>query len=392
MATEAALAVAAEYKERQERVRAATTRRILAVYAALEAARAVPSWRAGIGDAIFALISAAQEQAAVEAESYIRRAAAAQGITIEGPRVNPRRFAAIASDNRPLDTLLVSAPLKVAQGVRAGKTPAQAKHAGEMSIRRIIETQVPDAARAANSVVIATARSTQQPGLRAGRGSPDARARAERIRRALDTTTLSPEREADIERRLKARAAQDAAKAARELQDEPIVPTGNPKGVSLGYVRMLTPPSCDRCVILAGRWYRWNKGFERHPMCDCVHIPAAESKAQDITVDPMEYFDSLSEADQNKYFGKANSLAIREGADITQVVNQNRTKGSMFTADDGRRYTNEGLTRRSLPQHARKQRGLDPMVLRPTVWQIYRDSAGNREAATQALRDFGYIL
>lgn len=122
MATEAALAVAAEYKERQERVRAATTRRILAVYAALEAARAVPSWRAGIGDAIFALISAAQEQAAVEAESYIRRAAAAQGITIEGPRVNPRRFAAIASDNRPLDTLLVSAPLKVAQGIRAGRT------------------------------------------------------------------------------------------------------------------------------------------------------------------------------------------------------------------------------------------------------------------------------
>lgn len=707
MATEAALAVAAEYKERQERVRAATTRRILAVYAALEAARAVPSWRAGIGDAIFALISAAQEQAAVEAETYIRRAAAAQGITIEGPRVNPRRFAAIASDNRPLDTLLVSAPLKVAQGIRAGRTPAQAKHAGEMSIRRIIETQVPDAARAANSVVIATARSTQQPGLRAGRGNPDARARAERIRRALATTTLSPEREADIERRLKARAAQDAAKAARELQDEPIVPTGNPKGVSLGYVRMLTPPSsCDRCVILAGRWYRWNQGFERHPMCfpegtlvqapgieaasrrwyegelvtigtasgkqlsltanhpvltdrgwvpanllmpgdevfdganahsalgnipdhknvpvpiedifsslrmvgtlqnvpsatedfhgdgidsnvdivladrplglashfalaeigdqprfalggnfsadftgyggilkalfistdtsdsimcggslgnallgghlcganqsgfggvsdfnfvgneslsdystrdlvasgygefglpsqvlfddfrfgedvlatrwdappvpfsmetragyasrgkdlilrltgqiapdrvvskmsrewsghvysltssqgwmvadgivtsncDCVHIPAAESRAGDITVDPMEYFDSLSEADQNKYFGKANSRAIREGADITQVVNQNRTKGSMFTADDGRRYTNEGLTRRSLPQHARKQRGLDPMVLRPTVWQIYRDSAGNREAATQALRDFGYIL
>ena len=56
MSAEAALAVAAEYKERQERVRAATTRRVLAVYAALEATRAIPSWRAGIGDAIFALI------------------------------------------------------------------------------------------------------------------------------------------------------------------------------------------------------------------------------------------------------------------------------------------------------------------------------------------------
>ena len=41
-----------------------------------------------------------------------------------------------------------------------------------------------------------------------------------------------------------------------------------------GYVRQLNPPSCSRCAILAGRWYRWNKGFQRHPHCDCVHVPA----------------------------------------------------------------------------------------------------------------------
>lgn len=34
-----------------------------------------------------------------------------------------------------------------------------------------------------------------------------------------------------------------------------------------GYVRMLNPPSCKRCVPLAGRWYRWNDGFLRHPRC-----------------------------------------------------------------------------------------------------------------------------
>lgn len=33
----------------------------------------------------------------------------------------------------------------------------------------------------------------------------------------------------------------------------------------VGYVRMLNPPSCSRCAILAGRWYRWNAGFARHP-------------------------------------------------------------------------------------------------------------------------------
>ncbi len=35
----------------------------------------------------------------------------------------------------------------------------------------------------------------------------------------------------------------------------------------LGYVRVITPPSCSRCVILAGKWFRWNEGFERHPNC-----------------------------------------------------------------------------------------------------------------------------
>lgn len=33
----------------------------------------------------------------------------------------------------------------------------------------------------------------------------------------------------------------------------------------VGYVRHLTPPSCGRCVVLAGRWYRYNAGFARHP-------------------------------------------------------------------------------------------------------------------------------
>ena len=41
-----------------------------------------------------------------------------------------------------------------------------------------------------------------------------------------------------------------------------------------GYVRMLNAPSCSRCIILAGKFFRWNEGFLRHPRCDCKHIPA----------------------------------------------------------------------------------------------------------------------
>ena len=34
---------------------------------------------------------------------------------------------------------------------------------------------------------------------------------------------------------------------------------------NVGYVRMLNPPSCSRCSVMAGRFYRWNNGFLRHP-------------------------------------------------------------------------------------------------------------------------------
>lgn len=32
-----------------------------------------------------------------------------------------------------------------------------------------------------------------------------------------------------------------------------------------GYVRVVQPPACARCVILAGKEYGWNRGFQRHP-------------------------------------------------------------------------------------------------------------------------------
>jgi hypothetical protein len=88
-----------------------------------------------------------------------------------------------------------------------------------------------------------------------------------------------------------------------------------------GYVRMLNPPSCSRCVVLAGKWFRWNEGFLRHPRCDCRHIPAAENSAGDFQTDPYEYFKSLDAAQQEKTFGRIEARAIREGADIYRVVN-----------------------------------------------------------------------
>lgn len=143
-----------------------------------------------------------------------------------------------------------------------------------------------------------------------------------------------------------------------------------------GWVRMVTPPACSRCVVLAGRFYRTNTGFQRHPQCDCVHIPAVEH-LPDVTTDPKRYFDSLSTDEQDKTFTRAGAQAIRDGADISRVVNARR---GMYTAG-GRTFTREATTRRGVNRRVRL-----------TPEQIYIEAAGNRDEALRLLKLHGYIL
>lgn len=143
----------------------------------------------------------------------------------------------------------------------------------------------------------------------------------------------------------------------------------------VGYVRMLNLPSCSRCAVLAGRFYRYNAGFQRHPLCDCIHVPTSEDAAGDLRTDPRAYFDSLSEVDQNRVFSRAGAEAIRDGADLSQVVNARR---GMHPAD-GRLLTRESTTRAGVAQPGR-----------PMPEQIYRD-ATSREDAVTLLRRHGYI-
>jgi hypothetical protein len=142
-----------------------------------------------------------------------------------------------------------------------------------------------------------------------------------------------------------------------------------------GYVRMLTPPSCSRCAVLAGKHYRFNKGFQRHPLCDCVHIPTLEN-LPGLATDPQQYFESLPEAEQNRVFTKAGAQAIRDGSDISRVVNARR---GMYEAG-GRSFTTEATTKRGINRRVR---------LMPE--QIYREAAGNRDETLRLLRLHGYI-
>jgi hypothetical protein len=149
-----------------------------------------------------------------------------------------------------------------------------------------------------------------------------------------------------------------------------------------GYVRMLNPPSCSRCVVLAGKFYRWNEGFERHPQCDCRHIPTTENLAGDLTTDPMAYFESLTPAEQDDTFGVAGAQAIRDGADMGRVVNARRNGGvrkaqlfgkSAFTTSVG---TGRGGRR-------------GPRIMPETIYAIAGD---DRAEAIRLLRVHGFIF
>lgn len=164
------------------------------------------------------------------------------------------------------------------------------------------------------------------------------------------------------------------------------------------YVRMLNPPSCARCAVLAGRVYRWNDGFKRHPNCDCTHIPCHKSRlkaARDegLIGDPYEYFESLSEKEQNRIFTKYGAQAIRDGSDIYQVVNARRGLSNAgrnpFTPAHSmaRRYTTEGTVRGRFVSNGGTKGGV-----RLTPEGIYTLAGGDRDLALRMLRRNGYIL
>ena len=164
----------------------------------------------------------------------------------------------------------------------------------------------------------------------------------------------------------------------------------------VGYVRMLNPPSCSRCSVLAGRFYRNNEGFQRHPRCDCVHVPTTRTEAAEsegLVHDPYAYFESLSESAQDKTFGKAQAQAIRDGADLFQVVNARRGMSYAGVSSDGTRrgqkvvsdFTREGTTRRAL------WGGANPKGKRLTPDAIYAQGLP-REATLDLLAKHGYLL
>lgn len=165
----------------------------------------------------------------------------------------------------------------------------------------------------------------------------------------------------------------DVSRAAAQID------VGMREGV--GYTRVVHPSACDRCIILAGKFYRWNEGFLRHPNCRCEHQATTSKLSEGMFDDPYEVFESLSREEQDRRWGKANAEAIREGADIFQVTNAKRgmTKTRMFTTS--------GTTKRG---HAGSI--LKPGQRRLTPEAIRIQANGNRVKYRELLTEHGYLL
>lgn len=137
----------------------------------------------------------------------------------------------------------------------------------------------------------------------------------------------------------------------------------------VGYTRMVAPPCCQRCGVLAGKAFTWNTGFSRHPRCDCRHIPTREG-------DPAGFASDIG-PEHIRDLSKGQRQAIADGADLNQVVNAKRRRSGMTTS--------EGTTRRGLYGG---RAGAVPQRLTPEG--IYR-VASTRAEAVSLLQRFGYI-
>ena len=278
------------------------------------------SWNTTTGPRLFALLASAQRAAARSSVAYVPEVLAEQGIDIEAEGdIDIRPLVGVASDGRPLETLLYEPVIHTKQLIGQGADQATAKAGGLLSLERIIETQIADASRAAAGLGVA----------------------------------VRP---------------------------------------NVGYVRQLVTPSCPRCVVLAGKWYRWNQGFLRHPRCDCRHIPTTENVAGDLTTDPRKAI----EQGQVRGLSQADTRAILEdNADVGQVINAHRGVQAAGTTLEG--TTRRGFAARRMReagdtfQGARTGRYRRTTTARLRPEAIYRQ-ARSRTEAVELLRRYGYVV
>ncbi|WP_416976710.1 hypothetical protein [Streptomyces sp. T028] len=348
-----AVELAQAYYVAQAQLTRSTVDRVQELWRELDRRDLTGSWEALVGPAVFDTVTAGQIAAAGHADPYLDAIETADGDGPDGTaRLRAATFAGHASDGRALDSLLYLPVITTKEAIGAGLSDVEAMMRGLNQLLKMAATQIADAGRTAVGAGIAGRRTIQ------------------------------------------------------------------------GYIRVATSPCCARCAVLSGKEFGWNRGFQRHPRCDCIHVPATLIARSSLRrgllehrefaptvggrgprgfVDARTYFNSLSRREQDRIFTAAGARAVRDGADITSVVNARR---GMYTASAyGRtlRATREGTTRRGAFYRAERARAIAAGQVPADIGRAFRlrtprlmpeeiyRLAESRDEAIRMLRRFGYL-
>jgi hypothetical protein len=151
-----------------------------------------------------------------------------------------------------------------------------------------------------------------------------------------------------------------------------------------GYLRFVHLPCCPRCLILAGKFYRYSAGFDRHPDDHCTMMPAAE------VIDPQDPGELLAQMrkDHPAYLAKSltpgDLQALDHGSDLNQVVNAHR---GMATA--AAQSTTEGTTKRGVA--GKRLRGAARMTPARIFAQAASENWDRQQIVAQLMRA-GYLF
>jgi GNAT superfamily N-acetyltransferase len=146
-------AVALEHKASADRIATAAAQGARAEWAQVDTDQIRPTWQARL-PRVLALVVAAQRSAAGLSEPYLRQVL---GLGSDAT-LNPDALAGVASDGRPLETLLEQPVVTVLSYLATGRAVGDAMAAGLAMLEIIVGTQVHDAARIADLIGITARR------------------------------------------------------------------------------------------------------------------------------------------------------------------------------------------------------------------------------------------
>lgn len=144
-------------------------------------------------------------------------------------------------------------------------------------------------------------------------------------------------------------ASRDAAKAAMTVRP------------GVRWVRVVAPPCCQRCAVLAGESRTFSHPFQRHPRCDCTMLPQTVASPDAVwkAVDPAD----ITDLTKRQKLALAASSEKDDAKALNKVINDYQRKRGQFAKD-----------------------------LPPTRVDKVIDRAAQREKAAAALAEIGIVI